>query len=155
MLRLSSHEGAAAVGQARAGAESRRAPAPSSSRVCRSTPSGGRASRGTPAPPADSACAQKAAASGSSARGPDRRAAARGARSLFIGLATPRSLRVDCEYRAEASAPSPLRHLVVSAPAAPFNPRPQLPTARLAVHQMTDMHRELPEGGSRQGGRMR
>jgi hypothetical protein len=50
----------------------------------------------------------------------------------IIGLATARSLGVECEYRAEAGAPGPLRHLVVSAPRRRLIPRPQLPNARVA-----------------------
>jgi hypothetical protein len=169
MLRLTG--GAAAFGQARAGARSRRAPAPPSSWVCRSTHCGR---------PAESAaagrCDQPAAPAHrrhgrSCARGRDRRAAARGARSPWWSARhrssrrarnprRPRGrgdyrasdgtvLRVECEYHAEASTPRPPRHLAVSAPAAPIKPSASTPNAALAVRQMTDVHREHPEGGGR------
>jgi hypothetical protein len=125
--------GAAEVGQARAGARSRRAPAPPSSWVCRSAPCGRPAQRAAarPARPAGSTSPQKtrplqaAALAGARAmrrcarcpvsmvaspawysgraRNPRR---ARGRRD-YLGLATARSLRV--EHRAEAGSASPPR----------------------------------------------
>jgi hypothetical protein len=159
-------QGASAVGQDHAGARSRRAPAPPSAWVCRSTPCGRPAEpaaarrRDQPAAPAHrrhgrfrplrsrARLARRCEAPGlyGGRRGIDTRGgrATRAAleAGAIIGLAMARP-----PASSASSVPKPAPHVRFATSLCPrlrrrLIPRPQLPNARPAVRQLTDMQRQ-------------